>query len=201
MTPEELNTEDNRWHGDVLAIDPSVTSPGASLFRHGVLFACDRVRIPKTVAALPAGQRWLRVAQEIGAWWDDVRENAGYIRTVVFECPQIYTREKSKGDPNKLIGLAGVGQSVAVLITAGNIAQRVRPPEILTPLPAEWTGQLPKFTKGDVWKSPRAQRIASRLQPAERALVPAQHDAIDSLGLGLWALGRYERARVFPGAT
>lgn len=183
-------------------------SPGVSLFRHGVLVACDRVKVPEELHELPAGERWLRVANEITIWWQEQHVGGNVVRTVIYELPQVYTREKSKGDPNKLIGLAGVGQSLATMLTMWNTQNGHRPPELLTPKPDEWTGQLPKTVKvngvakipKNPWESPRGQRIESRLEAGERKITPAQHDAIDSLGLGLWALGRYERVRVFPGA-
>lgn len=197
-----IQPEDHRWHGDLLALDPGVTSPGVALFRHGVLIAAGRVKLPPDFANLSKGDRWLRIGHEIVQWWDKFRtDQLHVIRTVVYECPQIYVREKSKGDPNQLIGLAGVGQSLAVMLYMLNLQHAQRPPELLTPLPAEWTGQLPKMTKGDPWKSPRGARVAGRLQSGERAEVPSQHDAIDAVGLGLWALGRYSNRRIFPGAT
>ena len=75
---------------------------------------------------------------------------------------------------------------------------------ILTPTPAEWIGQLSKVCpacrgkakkkcsecRGSAWETPRGRRIRSRLTPAELALVPDQNDAIDAVGLGLYALGR-----------
>lgn len=192
--------ETDRWTGDLLSVDPGLRSPGAALFRHGVLIACDRIKIDDELHALDSGTRYLRVAQEIIAWYADVIEAQGAcaLRTVIFEHPQWYTRDKSKGDPNKLAGCLGVGQSVAVLAFERCVAAELRGPEILSPLPAEWTGQIPKDPKKP-WTSPRGERVSSRLVEAERKLVPAQHDAIDGLGLGLWALGRYERRRVFPG--
>lgn len=196
-----VDKETDRWTGDLLSVDPGLRSPGAALFRHGVLIACDRIKLDAELQALDAGTRYLRVAQEIIAWYADVIEAQGAcaLRTVIFEHPQWYTRDKSKGDPNKLAGCLGVGQSVAVLAFERCVAAEVRGPEILSPLPAEWTGQLPKATKGNPWACPRGERVSSRLVEAERKLVPAQHDAIDGLGLGLWALGRYDRRRVFPG--
>lgn len=207
----------DRWHGDLLSLDPSVKSPGAALYRHGCLHAITRLKInDEEIAALPDGQRWLRVASELFAWWID--ERAGHehmVRTFVYEMPQIYSESqgKSKGDPNQLLGLVGTGQSLAVLLHAFNVARGVRPPELLTPTPAEWTGQLPKTVKKggknvypkDPRESPRGSRIWSRWQPGEQAIVIQSkallHDAFDGGGLGLYGLGRYKHTRVFPGAV
>lgn len=194
----------DRHHGDLLAIDPSLNSPGMSLFRHGVLAACGRIRIHKDFAALGIGARCLRVAQEIAVWYSE-QEEIGTLRTIVFEWPQIYIDAKSKGDQNNLLGLVGVGQSLAAMFTIGNVHASQRPPEVVTPTPADWTGQLPKTVNGKLpksaWESPRGARVRSKLQPGELRLVPDQHDAVDSLGLGLWSLGRYTLHRVFSGAV
>lgn len=191
-----------RWHHELVALDPGIRSPGVALFRNGILVGAAKIRLAKELEDLPMGQRCMRVAQQIAAWWDQYHESA--IRTIVFEWPQIYAREKSKGDPNKLVPLVAVGTAFATIVQGANIQHGIRPPELLTPMPAEWTGQVPKSTKGDPWKSPRGIRIWDGLAPGERTAVPPQHDAIDSVGLGLWALGRYGSAgvnRVFPGAA
>lgn len=193
----------DRAHGDLLALDPSVASLGVALFRHGVLIACGRVRPVEEAAELGHSARCLRVAEEVVSWWIENRgEGKPVVRTVIFEWPQIYRATKSKGDPNKLIDLAGVGQSLAVLLTCVNVANGDRPPELLSPTPREWTGTLPKNTKpGKARKSPRGIRIFSNLKPGEIQIVPNQHDAIDGLGLGLYALGRYSPHHVYSGCT
>ncbi len=182
-----------------------MNSPGVALFHDGKLFAADRVRIPPAFADHPAGQRWLGVALEIVAWINSQKVWLGTLSKVVFECPQWYQRGKSKGDPNQLVGVAGVAANLTgMLITKATIA-------VLSPTPAEWIGQLPKTCPrckgvakkkcaaclGSAWKTPRGQRIMSRLAPDELALVPDQNDAIDSVGLGLWALGRLTPRSVY----
>lgn len=210
--PMSMSAEDpaaERWHGDLLALDPGVRSPGVALFRHGCLLAVDRIKLDPEWASMEPAARWLRIGNEITAWWLDNRDGDHYVRTFVYELPQIYSekRGKSKGDPNKLLGLLGVGQSVATIITAFNISHGARPPELLSPQPAEWTGQLPKTvgkkTPKDPRESPRGARIWSRLEPAEQLIAGAtlQHDAFDGIGLGLHALKRYGRSRIFPGAV
>lgn len=169
----------------VLAVDPSIASPGAALFRDRVLVVAIRSTLP-SIPDEGRGARVERVARRL------YTAPPGGVDVLVYEWPQVYRASKAKGDPNDLIALAAVGAALA-----GMLCPRV----IVTPTPAEWTGGLPKVTKGDPWRSPRGRRIASRLSPAERALVPDSHDAIDSVGLGLWYLGRLDPVRVFPGAT
>ncbi len=201
-----------RWHGDLIALDPSVNSPGAALFRHGILVAAERVRIPSGVSALPRGERYLRVAMHIAAWWRDSLEGHSHVvRTVVYEHPQIYSeiKGKSKGDPNKLLGLVGVAQSFVTLMVSHNLTIGARPPEIVDFDPDEWTAQVPKTVGGklpkEAWSSPRGERIKARLEPGEFAIIPEQHDVIDSVGVGMQALGRgfvgKTRGRTFSGAV
>ncbi len=175
----------------LLAVDPSVSSPGVALFNaDNVLVSCARLTV-KTEAVY--GGRWLFAARTIRGWvMDQMPRHLACITCLVYEKPQIYTWSKSKGDPNDLIGLAGVGSAIAGLLEA-------RWPGLIvdTPTPAEWIGQIPKKTSGSAKESPRAQRILSRLTPSELVLVPDQHDAIDACGLGLWKLGRLQPRLAF----
>jgi hypothetical protein len=111
---------------------------------------------------------------------------------LVVEWPQWYATGKTKGDPNDLAYLAGIATGLAVAFPGAAVR---------SPVPRTWIGGLPKATSGDPWASPRGARVASRLSDAERALVPDSHDAIDAVGLGLWACGRFDRRRVYSGAT
>lgn len=208
--PTEMPSAE-RWHGDLIAVDPSVVSPGVALYRFGKLIASARVGISKAIADLPLGQRYQRVGIEIASWWQEQLDGHDHVvRTVVYEHPRWLSEAagKSKGNPNDLAGLVGVGQSFAVFMACHNAHNGQRPPELVTPLPDEWTGQLPKTVKigskvvkpKDPWMSPRGERIKSRLESGEAAIAHPQHDEIDAIGIGLWALGRYDRIRVFPGA-
>lgn len=183
----------------LLAVDPSVRSPGAALFENKRLIACTRLVLERDESA-SQGQHWMDVAQTLRRWAR--AQHLGPIDELVFERPQIYTWAKSKGDPNDLIGLAGVGSALAGLLT---------PSLITTPKPDEWAGQVSKVCpvckgkakrkcktcEGSAFRTPRGQRIMSRLDAAERALVPDQHDALDAVGIGLFAVGRYGVQRVY----
>lgn len=174
----------------LLALDPSVSSPGAALFMKGRLLVAGRVRIT-TRSFYSEADRWLQVARDIcefthahGAWQIET------VDRLVFEMPQIYRAQKSKGDPNKLIGLAGISMALA-----GMLRSKAPELEVLCPTPSEWIGQCPKATKGSAKLSPRAQRILSRLDENEKSIVPDQHDALDAVGIGLWCLKRLEIRR------
>jgi Holliday junction resolvasome RuvABC endonuclease subunit len=183
----------------LLAIDPGMNSPGAAIFGASGLVDAGRVSIPSTFATMPDGARWMHVAACIVAWTSTYQIDA-----VVYERPQWYQRAKSKGDPNQLVGVAGVAANVTGMLWRNRL-------EVRSPTPAEWVGQLSKVCPvckgkakrkclechGSAWETPRGRRIHSRLTPAEIALVPDQNDAIDAVGIGLWALGRLEKISVF----
>ncbi len=186
----------------IVAIDPGMCSPGVAVFDEhaGRLICAARVKAPDDFINFPAGYRWYMVANLIRDWLNQAVVVPSSI-ALVFECPQWYQRGKSKGDPNQLVGIAGV---------AANVCGLMRPAVVKSPTPSEWIGQLPKTCracgknlkkcpacKGSAWATPRGQRIRSRLTDAELALVPDQNDAIDAVGLGLWALGRLTPRAVF----
>jgi hypothetical protein len=175
----------------ILALDPSVRSPGVALFDEGRLLTAGRVTVKKLDES--DGARWMRVADDVLTWVEQYTSIVS-IDVLVFEKPQIYRASKSKGDPNDLIGLAGVAMAVAGFLEGRKRFSTLR---VLSPTPAEWIGQVAKTTTGSAKESPRARRILSRLDAAELALVPDQHDAIDAVGLGLFALGRLTVKRVF----
>ncbi len=185
----------------LLALDPGMNSPGVALFDGGLLRFADRIRVPE-YAGSSDGARWLMVAQQIV---DALlrRGEDDLVDTIVFERPQWYARGKSKGDPNQLAGIAGVAANVTGILSRYS-------PRVVSPTPAEWIGQLAKTCPackankkkcpvclGSAWNTPRGQRVRSRLSEAELALVPDQNDAIDAVGLGLWAGGRLTPRTVF----
>lgn len=178
----------------IVAVDPSVRSPGVAIAHNDEIVYAARVVVGPGPRTETRGARVRRGARQIVALACEIvpPSRAAFPITAVYEWPQVYRASKSKGDPNDLIALAAIGALVAEMLGAA---------DDLTPTPAEWIGNLPKTTTGDPWASPRARRIASVLSPAERARVPASHDAIDAVGLALWAAGRLERRRVLPGAT
>lgn len=199
----------------LISLDPGMNSPGVALWFNNQLHAAGRVSIPGDLAREEAGQRWFYVARYISRWVQDHTHAHTEKVDLVFEKPQWYQRTKSKGDPNDLVGVAGV---------AANVTGLLRPDKILSPEPAVWIGQVakvcpdcngrktaprtdgkkgrgePRFCPScgnSPWGTPRGRRIWSRLSDAERALCPAQNDAIDAVGVGLWALGRLEKVSVF----
>lgn len=188
----------------LVAVDPSLNSPGLALFGDRDLIAADRFNTLE-YKELPDGERWLHVARTLAGWsLRYLKEIKPELLTVVFERPQIYTRSKSKGDPNQLVSVAGVAACLVGILSVYG------PVSVGSPHPADWIGQISKtcrtcganknkctVCKGSAWNTPRGKRISSRLNARELALVPDQNDAIDAVGLGLFALGRLTPRVVF----
>lgn len=174
---------------------------GLSFWREGVLAACAKVKLPAAGAACAGGPRAQIMADAVISQlvlWD---ATAQPLSAIVYEWPQVYRAARSLGDPNDLLGLVAVAAAAASKLATINSLTHGAQLDIIDPKPDEWADRLPKAVKGDPWTSVRGVRVASRLSTAERALVPKSHDAIDSVGIGLWALDRFEPRRVFPGAT
>lgn len=168
-----------------LAVDPGIRYPAAAIFDGSKrLLTASRVKLPSALSKLPAGERCLAIGKLIVQWTGDYHTRIGGL---CFEYPQIYTAKKSKGDPNNLLPLVGVGMVVAAYFDV----------PVQSPKPVDIWGQVPKSEDGDPWASPRGQKIWRRLDDAERTTVVVSHDAVDAVGIGLWALGRFERIRVF----
>lgn len=174
---------------------------GLSFWREGVLAACAKVKLPAAGAACAGGPRAQIMADALISQlvvWD---ATAQPLTAIVYEWPQVYRAARAPGDPNDLLGLVAVAAAAASKLATINSLTHGAQLDIIDPKPDEWSQGLPKALTGDPWKSVRGARVVGRLSPAERVLVPKSHDAIDGVGIGLWALGRFEARRVFPGAT
>lgn len=183
--------------GDLLALDPGLRHPAVALFRGGVLFSAERIKVDPTWKDLDPMDRWVRIAGAIMRWGMGRNMEP---RWLVCERPQIYRASKSKGDPNDLVGLAGVAGALAGMLSLA-VAQRNIALGVRSALPAEWIGQVPKSETGDPWSSARGVRIASRLSADERFAVVPSHDAVDAAGIGLFFLGRLTPTVVYSGIT
>ncbi len=180
----------------VLAVDPGLRYPAAALFVDGELLAASRVKLKTAWAKLPMAERVLTIAREIRTWYGELLTTNPTQVGYVFEQPQVYQRVKSKGDPNDLIPLMGVGMAVGALLY-----DQIHELKVHCYKPREWAGNTSKSTKGDPLDSIRGKRVWKRLSDVEKSRVVLSHDAIDAVGLGLKYLGRYELIEYMPGAT
>ena len=95
-------------------------------------------------------------------------------------------------DLNDLLDVVAVGSACAYAIAIGTVIGTIE-----TVFPREW--------KGTVDKQVMLKRIWSKLTPSEQAVVQKTNksdteDILDSIGIGLWRLGRLNM-KSYPGAT
>lgn len=167
-------------HEWVVGVDPGLTSTGVAIFAAGTLASALEYTPKNRQALLTALAEYQRTAGPPLCW-----------HRIVIEFPQIYRASRSKARPSDLMKLAHfVGQ-----------LNREGHAELVTP--KEWSGGTPKATKAsEAANSVRAKRIRAALSEAEAELVDWRcDDVIDAVGIGLWALGRLELKRRYPGAT
>jgi hypothetical protein len=197
----------------ILEVDPGLRHPAAALFRRGELVAASRVAVPAAWHRLDVAERCRRIGGAIHDWacergldmdamvaaYDrelagdaaravELRQARGVVRVVV-EWPAIYRTPRSKGDPNDLPPLAGVGASIGARLDVETVSYK----------PSAWIRQVPKAETGDPLRSPRGKLIWRCLRGDEQRRITLSHDALDATGLGLHHLGRLRR-RLFPGS-
>lgn len=181
---------------DLLAIDPSIVSPGVALFRNSLLIANDVLKV-KPVKEDNEGTRAQTAADAIIVWlWETGKRLLTMPQDleITYEWPQIY-EDDGPAVANAIIGMAAVDAAVTM---ACRMRYGLR--TIHSFKPAEIWGQLPKHKSGSYYHSdrcPRGTRVWSRLSDSERAIAVDQHDAGDSVGIGLHKLGRLGLRRVF----
>lgn len=181
MNPPDPQVSAELASGWLLAVDPGLRYPAAAVFRNGVLQRAERVKVPTAYAKLPRGERIRQIAGLVGSW--GLLQTGGERPKVVYEYPQVYRAKKSKGDPNDLLPLAGIGGAVSMMMGTYTHA----------PTPFEWIGGIPKATVGSALESPRGRLIWRLLNGLERLTVTLSHDALDAVGLGLHGVRRLHR--------
>lgn len=182
---------------DLVAIDPSIVSPGVAVYRDSILFANAVLKVP--AQAVNDGTRAQIAADAIIAWLHkyDLQPHA-----IAYEWPQIY-QEDTPAIANAVISMAAVDAAVTTALMMGAMLRGAGDFQIYSYKPAEVWGQLPKSKKGSYYGNelntgcPRGLRIKSRLSAIEFARCVDQHDAGDSVGIGLHALNRLGLRRVF----
>lgn len=177
---------------DLVAVDPSINRSGFAIFRDGMLIQAGYLTTPNSGHVLDRAARMAQTILFVVGEYVAPSESE-----LVFEWPKIYdarVRGKTKGqDPNDVLPLAAVGGALVPAFRSSRIV-----------VPREWKGQVPKPKSK---KAPYAitDRVRARLEPGEITVVASlpgsEWDAWDAIGIGLWALGRFDRKRVFPGAT
>lgn len=193
----------------MLCVDPGKSSAGVALFRDARLQSATCLRLGKD-ASTDITARAVELAEAIYAWARDavcehfagpagnavipgVCVNA--IRALVVECPQVYTRGKSKGDPEDLLPLVALCGALGARFSASRHDSIV----LHTYRPRDWKGTV----DGDIMCARIEARLreTGELDAVRERTKTFRHNAIDACGIGLYRLGRLNRERVFPGAT
>lgn len=161
----------------VVSVDPGLRYCGVAEWRDGALVAASGVKT--TVSDAVRGPvAWAAMAGEVRGV---VEPHLFDVDVLVVEYPQIYPKRRgfrSFVNPNDLLEVAGV---------VGAIVGALNPVTVVGYLPREWKGSTPKEKHNNA--------VLATLLYAELALVPnlpeyLAHNVTDSLGLGLFYLGR-----------
>lgn len=163
----------NKAHGTqsgLMACDPGLRGSGIALFSEdGILRHAWYAKNPIRKGNGP--ESWFALANAV---YTDVKQMAFRVDVFVLEVPQIY--RVSRGDPNDLIDLAGVGAAIGASLP---IQQAV------CYKPREWKGTAPKEI--------HQPRIVAKLSEAEKYFLAATpkslvHNVVDAVGIGLFYL-------------
>ncbi|NJN63553.1 MAG: crossover junction endodeoxyribonuclease RuvC [Acidobacteria bacterium] len=161
----------------LLAIDPGLRTTGWALFEeiggHSLLM---QTGISRSSA---------KTLDEVARAHDENIPRLTSIDRVVVEQMQVYSIQKSKGDPADLVNLSLLGGYLA----KGRGARSTYVD------PGSWKGQRPKDAIEPLVKKylteAEVMRMDSYLAPIKaKSLL---HNAYDAVGIGLWALGRWPR--------
>jgi hypothetical protein len=162
----------------LVALDSGLREAGVSVFQDGELLHAFLARNPERTARGPGA--WLSMAEEVYARVERLFPDAApHVQVLAMEVPQVYTQDKAHGvNPDDLIQLVGV---------EGAIAGMLAPVKAVGFTPRQWKGQVPKEIHN--------KRILAALSPEEKEAIeecPASllHNVIDSIGVGLFYLGR-----------
>ncbi len=153
------------------ALDPGMRACGTAVFVEGTLVAAGLVR---NAVVKDRGQVcWRGMAEAVVGWFE-----RWSLDVFVTEYQQTYATRYQVGNQDDIIQLA---------CTTGAICHAVAAKERVEYLPRQWKQQVPK----DVM----CARIESKLTAAEIATFEPmpktlRHNAVDSVGIGLFYLGR-----------
>lgn len=164
-------------HPALVSIDPGTEETGIALYRAGTLDDVDVLRVKRTVGNREQRASGMgRLAIDKARGW--LGASSG---SFVLEYPQIYRHGAgAEVDPDDVLAL------VLVLGHVWGTFHGLNGHTIDLVRPATWKGQVPKRIMNN--------RIVNTLTSAERQLVHdkvrSNHNALDAVGIGLWALRR-----------
>ncbi len=166
----------------ILSVDGGINCCGCALFKG---YELHRAWLVRSVVRTEASFLERCVLMARGVMRSLTLEEIQTIKVFVGEWPQIYTRNKSKGNPNtSLVPLAGVIAAIAAQLPAAKVVQY---------LPREWKGTA----DGDQFTEYIKRRLTEGELEKVQACPPSlAHNVFDGIGLGLMQVGRLEKVRV-----
>ena len=163
-----------------VSLDPGLHHFGVALWS----FSGELVKayLAKSCYEITAEPKWLYLGDEIA---QQILMECSNIRHSVCEIPQVYSRSKSKGDPNTLVELACAGATA--LTALGGMPHVVKP--------AEWKGQLPKVVVEERCKIHLSKDEQKNIVLPIKSL---RHNVWDAIGIGLFFLEKRVKIRKPP---
>lgn len=176
-----------------IGFDPGVRSPGIAIFVDDALVFATQIAEYKQRRKQAPIVRAVLQAQSCVKTIGEQLSTLGY-PPIVFasEWPQIYNASKSKSDPNLLLPmLAQIGA------VAGILSTEFAGVEFKQYVPHDWTLGTRKSDGTKSKASSRARLIAACLRKEEMQFFDGDDasDAMDAIGIGLYAIGRLRRPR------
>ena len=173
----------------LLSVDPGLRKSGVAVFGDD-----EKLRFASLVTGSSSSDKMSTVdacqlmAKKI---WDavcDVTDRNAWGIRVIFEWPRVYRQGKREGDPNDLLPLVGVGLA---------LVSRVQVMEAISVFPHEWKSSMSK----ELANARTLERLSAEEKKVMTRAAIKNHNVLDAVGIGLHQLGRFERKRVFPGAS
>lgn len=157
------------------AVDPGTQDAGLAVFRDKRLVAAWHIR---AVGATLEARVRSAVSQMLVLVDSGVPREVGEPLGAVCEMPQVYKHGPgAQVDPDSILSLT---------LVVGGLLCGSAPLEWRLVKPAGWKGQVPKRVMNS--------RVLGKLENDERELVRRQandnHNTLDAVGIGLWALSR-----------
>lgn len=160
----------------ILPVDPGLRACGVSLFSEATKELTE-ARYVKGSPDLQGPEAWRFMAQQIFSLYQFSAS------LLIIEVPDSY-RTDSPTRTRNLQNLVGV---------AGTLAAFFKDVPVQMVRPREWKGNIdPEIIDRRAW-----ERLSAKEQA--RVVLPAPsyaHNVLDSIGLGLWYLGRFKAKRV-----
>jgi hypothetical protein len=183
----------------LITVDPGLRGSGCSLWYEKKLIKAAYVKNPIEKGNGPYESN--EMAKRIHGWQATVCRfapvNMGFVQHLVLEYPRTYGGRAGRGDANDLFPLAAIDGALAAHfgMTGAQITRF---------FPRDWKGttEKPENTKTPYVVEGMVRR---RLDPTETKILDAEwpnnvkhtYDITDSVGIGLTALGRFEKIRVY----